>query len=608
MQFGLGILGVVGVLVFGANMASGLSYKSKVKLDFTVNPEIGIRLSGETADADLLIDNLTPGTSALSNALTVTVRTNAPFGYELSATVGTDDPYSEFGNDSRDLVSGAYSFESIDYDSTTNIGTETALPENQVNPSNGTWGYTLDSGAHYNGLPLYGNSGVVLLSGKNPPSTGEVTTPFRIGARASSTQPVGDYTNVINFMLVAKTQWEAQEIDCPANYICYTPNAPAGEIAGSMNYLANYTADRTSKNGYQSASSNTSVTLVAPNYKREGYGFAGWSTTYDYSGTIYGPNETITAPATQSQKGMTLYAYWIPVSTDYTMQTFTSSVCSSTLSQVTYNSSTGKMEVPSNALIALRDDRDNEIYTVARLADGNCWMIENLRLDDSVGLTTNNTHNPLNNGTTVTLKNDYSLGTISNKLSASTNSWCTNTNAACYDQTKLNTNNTNIGGSGLTPSYNGNNAAVQWYGYGNYYNWYSATGGRGTYASGSGTNVAGDICPKNWKLPYGNNGNSGTNIGNTSGGFYYLANQMSATSSSAANSNKFRMYPNNFVYSGYWNSSSASYRGNNAYYWSSTANGSNSAYNLLLNSSNLYPGTYNNYKRYGFTVRCVAGS
>ena len=30
---------------------------------------------------------------------------------------------------------------------------------------------------------------------------------------------------------------------------------------------------------------------------------------------------------------------------------------------------------------ALKDQRDNNVYTVAKLADGNCWMIENLRLD-----------------------------------------------------------------------------------------------------------------------------------------------------------------------------------------------------------------------------------
>ena len=32
---------------------------------------------------------------------------------------------------------------------------------------------------------------------------------------------------------------------------------------------------------------------------------------------------------------------------------------------------------------ALTDARDNDTYAVAKLADGKCWMIENLRLDNT---------------------------------------------------------------------------------------------------------------------------------------------------------------------------------------------------------------------------------
>ena len=63
-----------------------------------------------------------------------------------------------------------------------------------------------------------------------------------------------------------------------------------------------------------------------------------------------------------------------------------------------------------------------------------------------------------------------------------------------------------------------------------------------------------------------------------------------------------------FVYSGNWNSSSANNRGSNGNYWSSSANNSNNAYNLNFNSSNVNPGTNNNNKYNGNSVRCVAGS
>ena len=45
--------------------------------------------------------------------------------------------------------------------------------------------------------------------------------------------------------------------------------------------------------------------------------------------------------------------------------------------------------------------------------------------------------------------------------------------------------------------------------------------------------------------------------------------------------------------------------GSNGYYWSSTPNGSDNAYNLNLNSSNANPSNNNN--RYnGYSVRCLA--
>lgn len=34
-----------------------------------------------------------------------------------------------------------------------------------------------------------------------------------------------------------------------------------------------------------------------------------------------------------------------------------------------------------SSVSALTDQRDDQTYAIAKLADGNCWMIENLRLD-----------------------------------------------------------------------------------------------------------------------------------------------------------------------------------------------------------------------------------
>ncbi len=268
-----------------------------------------------------------------------------------------------------------------------------------------------------------------------------------------------------------------------------------------------------------------------------------------------------------SAEGMKLYAVWIAPLENTSFQDFT---CPT------------NTDMPIGTVIALRDNRDNEVYTVAKLADGNCWMTENLRLDNNATINATNTNSPISTFTA---------------LSPSSNSWCTDTSASCYNQSLLNTNNRTNTVSPMT----GTNANI--YSYGNYYNWYSATAGNGTRNVSSGT-VAGDLCPAGWHLPYGGSETSEKG-GNTSGGFYYLNQQMGGNTS-AQDSNNWRSFPNNFVYSGNWNGSSAGSRGGTGLYWSSTAyRTTDFAYILYFYSGYLYPGTYDSRKNWGYPVRCV---
>ena len=155
------------------------------------------------------------------------------------------------------------------------------------------------------------------------------------------------------------------------------------------------------------------------------------------------------------------------------------------------------------------------------------------------------------------------------------------------------------------------------YSYGNYYNWYSATAGRGTYSFGTNNNsVAGDLCPAGWHLPIGGRkanvdvsdfwklsraiiGADPANFANDN--FYYTD-----TPEGTDASNKMRAYPNNFVYSGNVGGGSVNSRGSYGNFWSSTAYLSNYAYNLGLSSSSVTPGTSYISKYIGRTVRCVA--
>ncbi len=304
-----------------------------------------------------------------------------------------------------------------------------------------------------------------------------------------------------------------------------------------------------------------------------------------------------------SNNGMNLYAVWAPAETDnsgnpISLQDWQG--CSS-LTATTYDSTTGTLNVSKNTITALTDNRDGNIYTVARLADGNCWMTENLRLDNNPELSQQNTNNP-----SLPLTNNYAEQTTSNFLSATSNDWCTNDSAECLDQSKLNTNNTAL--TTTSPAFaqdftsqSHKDFEVSISSYGNYYNWYSATAGNGKQETGSGVTVAGDICPAGWILPIGNETSA-------NGSFSHLDSNMGGTGSyqgTTEASNKWRSFPNNFVYSGGWAGSSADIRGNGGYYWSSTAGSTDNAYYLVFVSSIVSPTYYVVNKYYGFSVRCV---
>ncbi len=446
-------------------------------------------------------------------------------------------------------------------------------------------------------------------------------------ARVSATQAADSYVGKVKFTLVhpstaGKPVTPLKDSDCPAGYVCYAPNA--NDIVGSMDSISNDTITSSPTAGKISVGTNaTTINLIAPNYKRPGYGFAGWSTDFSATNasTIYGPNETLTVPSTTlATKGMILYPVWI--ASTGTLQGTNNQGWTGCSSLTTAPIDGTRATLAS--MTALTDTRDGNVYTVARLADGKCWMTENLRLDDSATLTTTNTNNPLHDtNNIVTLKTDYANGTIENHLAASNSgTWCNSNSAACIDQTMLNTNNTRISDSSLNPSYSANDAASKWYGYGNYYNWYSATAGNGTYSFSTNNNsVTGDLCPAGWHLPKGGDKNNTANSEFWALSLAIVGAEPANTSSQTRPkytgtpegnnaSNTFRAYPNNFVYSGYWNGAqaSASNRSSSGFYWSSSASYYYYAHSLSLSGSYVNPGTDNDRKYHGFAVRCVAGS
>ena len=176
------------------------------------------------------------------------------------------------------------------------------------------------------------------------------------------------------------------------------------------------------------------------------------------------------------------------------------------------------------------------------------------------------------------------------------------------------------------------------YSYGNYYTWHAAIADL-TYNGTNNSSVTNtSLCPSGWHLPTGGlayaSGNTGGvnvtgdastfrefyNLGYktmdevktayedtpNSGYAYYSSNTTNTAGNNATKA--FRSFPNNFLYSGYFNSSSASSRGSYGDYWSSTASNYYVSYTLCLNTSNVYPGTYGNNKGNGSSIRCTVSA
>ena len=414
---------------------------------------------------------------------------------------------------------------------------------------------------------------------------------------ASATQPAATYTGKVRYTMVhPNNETPPVEVACANNKICYNANTNIKE--GTM--------------GQQSGSANASVTLLASNFSRDGYGFAGWNTKPDYSGTFYGPNETITVPSTASSGGTPLYAVWV-ASSD-TLQGW--SGCSSLIK------ADEATDILSQSIRALTDQRDGQTYAIAKLADGKCWMIENLRLeaDDSSDSTLARGFGGVftgladaeaawaNNSTTA--NSLYSTdGSTANTISGSNQG---------YRFPRYNNINTSTRASSPTTGTN-----VKIYSYGNYYTWAAAMANTEDLTSYSASEaVTTSLCPTDWRLPTGgdktrieaddNNEfwnlivdelNGGTNPANYSSSTTPYYN----SSAEAGPVDKLiRSYPNNFLYSGGVSSGSVGSRGSYGYYWSSSADSANNAYRLYFLSSYVNPGSSYGNKYYGYSVRCVS--
>ena len=470
----------------------------------------------------------------------------------------------------------------------------------------GTYAPTLENGYEsYKEVPATYTKVATFNSTTDATIGSSIETTYR--AYISGTQPAGTYTGKVKYTMVHPATAEPnQPKDCTANKICYWPNGD-GEVVDSMG-------------GQNISSTATNAELWATNFRRDGYGFAGWSDKFDWvlnendvngNGTgpnagyhIYGPNATITTPANMTEKGLSLYAVWVKSNGNLQGWNYCSAL------------STGKVT-------ALTDQRDGNTYAVAKLKDNKCWMIENLRLDNT---NSDNATGALAQGygTSTTYGNfsglaepetaNFTNSTIANSLYYSgTQSGTASVNIGTnnypgYRMPRFNNQNTTSSATNMTGTRNNT------YSYGNWYTWPAAIADTSYYGTNNQTITGTSICPKGWHLPSGGNSNNATNsdfwkLGTGIMGFapsnnsYYQNSETNTDSKTATQA--FRSYPNNFIYSGNFYDSSAGNRGAYGDYWSSTVGNSYSSYYLSLGSSYVYPGVFYINKYNSRSIRCV---
>ena len=416
-----------------------------------------------------------------------------------------------------------------------------------------------------------------------------------LGTRVNSSTAPGRYTNIFVISAVAN----------PTIYsISYNKNTQDTVTNMPTNVVDQPTFDETV---------NIDNTVPA----RDGFNFKGWCTTQvadggTCTGTTYNPDGggtalTWTLNQTVSSNSLNLYAMWkmlppgLCTDTVTCMQTMTT--CPTTPTTVT-------------------DGRDGKTYNVQQLNDGNCWMIENLRLDlvDSTvqGNLTSDTTNAEDSSLaylkgTATYRNPtsdpngkYPTAALgygdSNKYYSvpkiSVSGTCYN--AYCVDSPASRQWNSEV----VTPqTINGNTSIAQGK-VGVYYNYCAISAG--TYCYGNGTATTGsptsdpdpsslkdvkeDICPKGWRLP----------TSNANGEFkaLYTAYNSDYTAFQTALDTPL---------SGYFTSGTARNQGYGGSFWSSTWFGNNGMRTLNVRSSTVNPSN-SGVRSDGLSVRCILDS
>ncbi len=426
------------------------------------------------------------------------------------------------------------------------------------NMDNSTWGYAWETlasstsnGTNNDNLTYTAptTTGTNLVSNKTINGTLASYNKLVFAARFDQDKPTGSYQASVTLALTVTPRV------LTTYTVIYNGNNNTSGTAPTTQTISVYDTD-----SYEFTAATNNGNLA-----RTGYTFLGWSEDPNATTATYTAGSSKVQLSSESPT-KTLYAVWKQDGPSVTgfggirkMQDMSTNICA--------NQSVGTSG-------ELYDTRDETIYNVRKLADGNCWMVDNLKLNlSSVTLTSANSD----------VASNYTAGTATDVTTASNWSTTDSDNKAQF----------NMDGFGKA-NYKSD--------YGYYYSWYAATAGTGTYSMSYGE-ASSSICPKGWKLPKGDySGDFQTLKWTTTWTSIDGINGRWLGASTATSGGAF------FPAAGFVYSSGLSSAGSNGFYWSRTVrNSSYDVYYLNFNNNDTYPADYGN-KYFGLSIRCIAYS
>ena len=290
------------------------------------------------------------------------------------------------------------------------------------------------------------------------------------------------------------------------------------------------------------------------------------------------------------------------------MQEMTSDICTATRTPSTTDGS-------NTSQYKLIDNRDNKEYFVAKLADGKCWMTQNLDLDLSTAktLTASNTDISAN---WTPVRSTIATSNLASWDDSYTSPYSYDPGDTYYYTS--NSNSDDIKYTSLSACTGAGHTAddCKHYHVGNYYNFSAAI------ASNNSSNLTSQyqdapnsICPKGWRLWRANhNENEAGEMSNLLAIYGLISSPSLITREwknwGASAFNAFKVAP--FFMSRYgvvaWGVVHGD--GSDANFWSSTIYSSIDSYMMNFNYSSVRPQYYGNFadgnRVGGFPIRCVA--